>query len=95
MMKEPTWKPYTKHGLLSEEERDELPDSAFAFPKERRLPLTDGSRVISALARFHQVEEATDDERDQAFLNIKKAAEYYEINVPEESWKEVGKRHGI
>src|SRR5690349_447273 len=60
-----TWKPHTKHGELTE--RSDLPNSVFAFPKERKMPMTDASHVRNALARFDQVEDVTDAERDTAF----------------------------
>ena len=51
----------------------------FAFPKKRKEPLTDARHVRNALARFDQVEGVcTDEERGQAFANIKKAAKHYE-----------------
>ncbi len=87
-----TWKPYTEHGKLDSKDRKELPDSAYAFPKERKEPLTDASHVKDALARFDQVEGVSDEERDRAFANIKKAAEYYGIQVEEKDWHELGKR---
>ena len=85
-----TWKPSTAHGKLDTEKQKELPESAFAFPKQRKEPLTDASHVKNALARFDQVQGVSDDERDQAFANIKKVAEHYGINVEEKSWKELG-----
>jgi hypothetical protein len=88
----PTWKPHTEHGDLSAKERDQLPDSVFAFPKQRKEPLTDASHVKNALARFDQVEDVSDADRDLAFANIKKAAEHYGIHVEERSWHELGKR---
>ena len=87
-----TWKPRTEHGELSSKERDELPDSVFAFPKQRKEPLTDASHVKNALARFDQVQDVSDRDRDLAFANIKKAAEYYGINVEEENWHQLGKK---
>jgi hypothetical protein len=87
-----TWKPYTKHGELSTKDRDELPDSAFAFPKQRKEPLTDASHVRNALARFDQVEDVSDKDRDVAFANIKKAAEHYGVEVQEDNWRQLGKR---
>ncbi|MDB5938301.1 MAG: hypothetical protein JWP77_665, partial [Polaromonas sp.] len=44
-MSKTTWKPHPPHGELSSQDRDELPDSAFAFPKQRKEPLTDASHV--------------------------------------------------
>jgi hypothetical protein len=69
-----------------------LPDSAYAFPKQRKEPLTDASHVKNALARFDQVEDVSDADRDLAFANIKKAAEHYGIEVEEENWDQLGKK---
>jgi hypothetical protein len=87
-----TWKPHTEHGKLDTKERNELPDSAFAFPKQRKEPLTDASHVKNALARFDQVEDVSDADRDVAFANIKKAAEHYRVHVEEQSWHDLGKK---
>ena len=92
MAEKTTWKPHTEHGELSSKEREDLPDSVFAFPKQRKEPLTDASHVKNALARFDQVEDVSDADRDLAFANIKKAAEYYGIDVEEQSWRDLGKR---
>ena len=86
-----TWQPHTAHGDLSTNDRDQLPDSAYAFPKQRKEPLTDASHVKSALARFDQVEGVSDADRDLAFRNIKKAAKHYGIHVEESNWRELGK----
>lgn len=87
-----TWKPHTEHGKLDRDTRKELPDEAFAFPKQRKEPLTDASHVQNALARFDQVQGVSDEDRDLAFANIKKAANHYDINVAEESWHDLGKK---
>ncbi len=92
MAEKTTWKPHTEHGELSSKERSELPDSVFAFPKQRKEPLTDASHVKNALARFDQVQDVSDADRDLAFANIKQAAEYYGIDVKEKSWRDLGKR---
>ena len=88
----PTWKPHTRRGELGTAEREELPDSSFAFPKQRKEPLTDANHVKNALARFDQVEGVSDADRDLAFANIKKAAAHYGIDVAEQSWRDLGKR---
>jgi len=85
-----TWKPHTKHGELTS--RADLPDSVFAFPKQRKEPLTDDEHVINALARFDQVDGVSDEDRDQAFANIKKAAAHYGVEIDEKSWRDLGKR---
>jgi Family of unknown function (DUF6582) len=85
-----TWKPHEKHGQLTE--RSDLPDSVFAFPKQRKEPLTDASHVRNAIARFDQTVGVSDDDRALAFANIKKAAEHYGVDMTEKNWKELGPR---
>jgi hypothetical protein len=85
-----TWEPREKHGRLTTQ--SDLPDSVFAFPNRRKEPLTDAEHVRNALARFDQVADASDEDRALAFANIKKAAEYYGVNVSENSWQELGAR---
>jgi Family of unknown function (DUF6582) len=89
---EPTWKPHAEHGDLTT--RSDLPDSLFAFPRERKEPLTDASHVRNAIARFDQVTDVSDDEREQAFANIKKAAAHYGVEMTETKWQELGRRPG-
>jgi len=84
-----TWKPHTNHGDLTG--RSDLPDSVFAYPKERKEPMTDASHVRNAIARFDQVEGVSDAERSLAFANIKKAAKHYGVDLSETSWKDLGR----
>ncbi|HEX8931319.1 MAG TPA: DUF6582 domain-containing protein [Actinomycetota bacterium] len=86
-----TWKPYKQHGQLDSAERNQLPDSAYAFPDKRKEPLTDAKHVRNAIARFNQVEDVTDAEREQAFANIKKAADHYDVELTASNWRELGK----
>jgi hypothetical protein len=76
---------------LSEKQRDDLDDDQFAFPKERKEPLNNASHVRNAIARFDQVKDVSDDERDAAWKRIKKAADKYGVEVSEKSWHELGK----
>ena len=85
-----TWMPSTVHGEIHN--RAELPESVFAFPRQRKEPLTDASHVKNALARFDQVEGVSDADRELAFANIKKAAQYYGVELRESSWRELGAR---
>jgi hypothetical protein len=87
-----TWKPVDERGTLSAEDRNKLPDSAFAFPGKRKEPLTDADHVRNALARFDQTKDVTDAERDQAFENIKAAAKHYKIDVAETGWRQLGRK---
>lgn len=88
-----TWEPPQRpveRGRLDTAQVNALPESAFAFPRSRKEPITDGSHVRSALARFNQVKDVSDSERDLAFANIKKAATYYSIKMHETHWRELG-----
>ena len=84
-----TWAPSTESGVIHN--RAELPDSVFAFPKQRKEPLTDADHVRNALARFGQVEDVSDADRDLAFANIKAAAAHCGVDVHESSWRELGR----
>ena len=89
---ETTWRPHEKHGTLDTDDRKELPDSVYAFPKQRKLPLTDASHVRAALARFDQVQDVNDDDRDLAFANLRKAAKQYDVDMAESDWRQLGRR---
>ena len=87
-----TWKaPHpTEHGKLDAAQVNDLPETAFAFPRLRKEPMTDASHVRNAIARFDQVEGARDEERDLAFANIRVAAEHFGIRMKETSWRQFG-----
>jgi hypothetical protein len=79
---------------LSEKDRENLPDSAFAFPKERKEPLVDARHVQEAVARFDQVEDVTNKERDEAWKRIQQAAKKFEVELQEKNWQELFTRNG-
>lgn len=81
-----TWKP-VRDG--ADAARSKLPDSVFAFPTERKEPLTDAGHVRAAIARFGEVRGVTESERAQAFANIKAAADYYGVNLRASSWQDL------
>jgi hypothetical protein len=85
---EPTWQPHERHGELTT--KSDLPDTVFAFPKQRKEPLTDASHVRSAVARFDQVIDVSDADRALAFANIEKAAGHYDVNLSETDWHQLG-----
>jgi hypothetical protein len=64
----------------------------YAFPKQRKEPVTDAAHVKNALARFDQVKGVSDEDRDLAFANIKKAAQHYGIDVAEKDWRDLGRK---
>jgi hypothetical protein len=84
----PTWQPHTEHGELTT--KSNLPDTVFAFPGQRKEPLTDATHVRNAVARFDQVTDVSDADRALAFANIEKAAQYYDVNLSETNWHELG-----
>lgn len=87
-----TWRPRDTHGKLSAAKQATLPDSAFAFPAQRMGPLTDPGYVREAIANFSEFEDVTDDDRDLAFRNIRKAAEHYHVEMTETDWRQLGTR---
>jgi len=88
-MREPTWKPHEKHGRLTTQ--SDLPDSVYAFPKQRKEPLTDAQHVRNAAARFDQVTDVSDADRVLALANIEKAADYYGVNLTKTTKTELRK----
>jgi hypothetical protein len=83
-----TWEPYEEHGRLTT--RSDLPETVFAFPRQRKEPLTDAQHVRNAVARFDQVIDVPDEDRDLAFANIEKAARYYKVELSETNWHQLG-----
>jgi len=88
-MPDATWKPHEVKGDLATAKQNDLPDSVYAFPKQRKEPMTDASHVRNAVARFDQVEDVSDDDRRLAWANIEKAARHYDVELSEDSWKEL------
>jgi hypothetical protein len=83
--------PRSEEGL-STAEKDRLPTEEFAFPNERKEPLSDARHVRNAIARFDQVEGVSDAERDRAWKRILSAAKRYNVEVYESSWRDLA--HG-
>ncbi len=92
MARTTTWRPRDTHGKLSEAKERALPDSAFAFPAQRKVPLTSAGYVREAIADFRSFDGVSDDERELAFENIRKAAKHYHVEVRETDWRQLGTR---
>ena len=75
---------------LDTEKRDEISTRQFAFPKQRKEPLEDATHVRNAIARFNQVEDVTDKERDEAWERIRAAARKFDVELGEGGWRELG-----
>jgi hypothetical protein len=86
---EPSWEPFEKP--TESATRSNLPETVFAFPKQRKEPMTDAQHVRNAVARFDQVLDVSDEDRALAFANIEKAAKHYGVNLSETNWQELGK----
>jgi hypothetical protein len=81
----------TRKHELDADDRNALPDSTFAFPRLRKEPLNDARHVRNAIARFDQVRDVSDTERDEAFRRIKRAASKFGVDMTEKTWHELGK----
>jgi hypothetical protein len=74
---------------LSTAEENRLRTTEFAFPEQRKEPLTDAAHVRNAIARFDQVEDVTDAERDRAWQRIRTAARKYDIEIEADDWRDL------
>jgi hypothetical protein len=74
---------------LSEGDRNKLSAERFAFPAERKEPLTDASHVRNAIARFDQVEGVSDAERDRAWRRIRAAARRHGVAIEARGWRQL------
>lgn len=66
---------------ISARKQKDLPAAKFAFPKERKEPLTDASHVRNASARFNQVEGVSATEKAAAKKKIQSAAKKYGVKL--------------
>ena len=82
--------PHSSEGMSTATE-NRLADREFAFPRERKEPLTDARHVRNAIVRFDQVEGVSDAERDQAWKRILAAAKRYDIDVSADHWRDLAK----
>jgi len=74
---------------LTTAEKNDLPASAFAFPEQRKEPLTDAKHVRNAVARFDQVEGVSNADRDRAWRRIRSAARKYGVEIEARGWREL------
>lgn len=76
---------------LDAAKRNAMPAAEYAFPRVRKEPLNDATHVRNAIARFDQVRDVSDAERDEAFKRIKRAAASFGVDMSETRWQELGK----
>jgi hypothetical protein len=75
---------------LDQDNRNDISARQFAFPKQRKEPLEDATHVRNAIARFDQVKDVTDHERDEAWTRIRAAAKKFDVALNETDWRELG-----
>ncbi len=71
---------------LTERQRDDLPDSAFAYiddAGERHLPINDAEHIRNAIARFDQTDFEDAPSKERARKRIVAAARKHDIEVEE------------
>ncbi len=78
-----TWRP------LAGIDEGKLPSYVFAFPKQRIDPMTDVFDVRYALEHFATIPEVSDEDREVAFDNIRKAAEYFHLELYGETYEDM------
>jgi hypothetical protein len=61
----------------------------FAFTKEPKVPIHDPAHIRNAIARFKQVKDVTDVERDEAWQRIKAAAQKHQVDLQATDWREL------
>ncbi|TXC72881.1 hypothetical protein FSB78_10610 [Sphingomonas ginsenosidivorax] len=75
---------------LSTKDREKLDKGSFAFPEQEKEPLENASHARNAVARFSQVKDVTDEERDEAWKRIKTDAGKFDVEISEKDWREMG-----
>ena len=77
---------------LTTDERNQMSDTTYAFPKERKEPLNNASHVRNAIARFDQVKGVSAAEKKTAFRKIKSAAKKFGVDMSSTSASELRKK---
>lgn len=67
---------------LSTKERNELDDSQFGLPEDRKYPLTDAAHVKSAISYFHKCPGG---KKKKLAARIRRAAKKYNVTIGEDA----------
>jgi hypothetical protein len=95
-----TWRPLDRpydendNGKLDRRERRLLPETAFALPSQRELPLVDPEYVQAAAAELPALRAVTDEERERAAANILAAAAYFGVELSSDLYDARPRRRG-
>lgn len=76
-------------GQLGTRARNNVDSGSFAFTKQRKEPLTDADHVRNAVARFDQVEDVSDADRDRAWRKIRAAARRFGVEIEARGWRQL------
>ena len=74
---------------LDADDRDRLGDAQYAFASQRKEPIENAAQVRNAIARFDQVKDVSDGDRDVAWKRIIAAAAKFDVAVSERSWRDL------
>jgi len=78
---------------LTTKKRNKLQTTTFAFPKQKKMPLSDASHVANAAARFGQVKGVSDAEKRTAYHKILSAGKKFGVDLTGFK-KKYGSRYG-
>lgn len=76
---------------ISTRDENRMQAREFAFPKQRKEPIHDARHVRNAIARFDQVEDVSDADRDAAWKRIMAAAKKFDVEVEAKNWRDLMK----
>jgi hypothetical protein len=78
---------------LDRAQRDSIPATRYAYPKKRRTINRRRASAERAIARFNQVKDVEDTERDEAWKRIQSAAKKFDVEMTDETGRELS-HHG-
>ena len=88
-----TWQPHTEHGDLTT--RSNLPESVFAFPRQRKEPLTDANHVRDAWRASTRSRASPTRIASSPSPTSRRRRRITASQLREKSWRELGvKRRG-
>ena len=79
---------------LSEKDRRKIARKRFCLPQGAQRASCRCTSCQEAVARFDQVEDVTNKERDEAWKRIQKAAKKFDVELEEKDWRDLFKRNG-
>jgi hypothetical protein len=78
---------------LTSKQRNDIGASQFAFAEQRKEPLENATHVRNAVARFNQVQDVSDADRDAAWKRIQDAARKFGVHIEHADWRDASASH--